>query len=251
MGNVDIRPDLCAEGGGLLDDFDGTITFLAFVQWDYDGKIPAPVTLLRAVIETAEGGEDQELLSIGGWGAPVEFIPDDTGFGLNKLGSKGKLTKTCNAVRFLDSFVQAGFPKSRIEPRDVSAVLGTTGHFLRHAIDMSGIQKKDNEREKTVLLCTKVNQLPWDTGKSKVSGKGKASAKVDEGLADTMTEIIQGVVIDNDGSVSKKELLSVLFKHEAILALPDKKAALNLASDDTFLKGRDEWTLEDGVLKMG
>jgi len=63
-----------------------------------------------------------------------------------------------------------------------------------------------------------------------------------------------GVVIGSDGEITKAAMLSALFKSAEIKAWDDKdkkKAALKLATDDTYLAGRDEWVLADGVLKMG
>jgi len=69
-------------------------------------------------------------------------------------------------------------------------------------------------------------------------------------LAETVAGIIQGVIIESEGEVAKKNLLSALFKSDEVNALDDKKAALKLASDDTYLKGREEWSYDAGVLKM-
>jgi len=45
-------------------------------------------------------------------------------------------------------------------------------------------------------------------------------------------------------------LLSDMFKNEDVTGREDKKEVLKLASSDDFLKGREEWVYEDGVLKM-
>ena len=248
MGDVDIRPDLCAEGGGLLDDFDGTVTVFNFESTTYDNKIPEPVTVLRVVIVTDDGDENQELLTLGGFNEPVQFIPDETGFGLKKLGAKSKLTKTCNAVRHIDSYIQAGFPLNRLDPRDVKAIIGVKGHFLRHALDMKGIKKKEGERDKTVLLCTKIISLPGESG---VRGKAKVKVKTpDDELANVVTNIIMGVLAENGGEIAKKDLISALFKNAELNALDDKKGALKLAADDIWLKSRGEWKLDGGVLNI-
>jgi len=245
MGNVDIRPDLAAEGGGLVDDFDGVVTDIRFVPDDYNGTLPEPITLCHVVFDV-DGEESVQNYSIGG---DKDFAPDETGRGLTKLRTKAALTKTCKLMLFMNSLVEAGFPLNKMDARDVSPIIGVSGHFLRKAAEYKGL-KSTGDREKTVLLCTKINKLPWEQAKGKAKGKGKAAA-VDEGLADSMAGIIQSVLIEGDGEMAKKNLLSALFKNDDVKALDDKKAALKLASDDAWLKERDEWTFEDGVLKLG
>ena len=202
---------------------------------------------IAAILQVYDvGGEEHDdLLSVGG---DDDFIPDDTGRGLNKVRSKATLTKVNSFVRWVNSLVEAGFPLNQVNPHDVTPLIGLHGHFLRTAVDFKGVVKK-NDRPTTVLLCTKILQLPGGgkKDKGKTMGKGKA---VDAGLAETMAGIVQGVLIESDGEISKKDLLSTLFKNVEVNALDDKTAALKIVTKDPYLKGRDEWTFEDGVLKM-
>lgn len=242
MGDVDIRPDKCAEGGGLADDFDAVIKDMRFIMTDYDGAVTEQVPVCRVIFDI-EGEEEVALYSVGGSG---DFIPDETGHGLNKVRSKSTLTKTSKFVMFLNSLIESGFPLNKMDLQDVTSVIDTNGHFLRKAVEYKGLKKKKDDRENTVLLCTKINQLPWEGTKGKAKSKGKAVVS-DDKLNDDLAGVIQGVLIDHDGNLAKKNLLSALFKVE----LPgEKKTTLKLAADDSFLKGRDEWTFEDGVLKM-
>jgi len=244
MGDVDIRPDLCAEGGGLVDDFDGILSDMRFIMTDYEGAMANPVPVCKVVFDI-DGEETTTLYSVGGQG---DFIPDDTGHGLNKVRSKSTLTKTSKFILLCNSLIEAGFPLNKMDARDISPIIGTVGHFLRKAVEYRGLKKKEGDRETTVLVCTKILQLPWEAGKSKGKAKGKAKGKeVDQAVSDALAEVIQGVIIENDGEVAKKNMLSALFKIE----LPgEKKSTLKLATSDDFLKERDEWTYENGVLKM-
>ncbi len=242
---VNLRPDSFAEGGGLVDDFDGTITDVRFIMTTYDGAISDAVPVAKVSIDV--GGEEAvQLFSVGG---SNDFAPDETGMGLTVLKTKSTLTKKSKFGMFLDSLVAVGFPINKMDTESIAYLVGFDGHFLRKPVDFKGLKKK-GDRDDTVLLCTKLNQLPWEnTGKGKKGGKAK-DKPVDEGLAETMAGIIQGIIIDKDGVIAKKDVLSTLFKNEAVMKLSDKKAALKLAADDTFLKGRKEWTFEDGLLKM-
>lgn len=252
--HVSLRPDNFSEGGGLIDDFDGKIADIRFIMTDYDGKIPSPVPCARVIFEI--DGEEMEpsLYSIGG---SDDFAPDESGMGIVKLKSKATLTKTSKFGMFMTSLIEAGFPLNKTEDDSIAYLIGTVGHFLRKAVEYKNMKKKsDNDREQTVLLCTKILQLPWDAEKTtaKKGGKGgKVVPKaVDEALAANIIGIIQGVLVQADGELPKKTLLSELFKNEDIKAMSadDKKAALKMASDDTWLKAQEEWTYDMGVLKM-
>lgn len=248
MGNVNIRPDEAAEGGGLIDDFDGEITDMRFIMTDFNGKVQEAVPVCR-VVYGVEGEEYDDLLSVGG---KNDFAPDESGRGLNKLGSKAVLTKTCNYVVFINSLVESGFPLNKLDEGDVSSVIGVKGHFLRKVIDHGFKKKKDGDRPDTVMVCTKVLTLPGKGGTAvKTRTRTKAKVAANPELAETVAIIIQGVVIENDGNVAKKSLMSALFKSADMKSLgSDKTAAMKLASSDAFLKEREEWTYEDGLLKM-
>jgi len=242
---VNLRPDSFAEGGGLIDDFDGLISDIRF-GLSPDGYVSGdPITLCLANFEVEDGEEHTELYTIGG---QDDFAADDSGMGLVKLKGKSTLTKTSKLAMLLESLVVAGFPLNKMDEDNIGYLVGFRGHFLRKPVEYKGLKKKD-DRENTVLLCTEIIKLPWES-KGAAGKKGKASAKVDEGLADTVAGIIQGVIIDNDGEVAKKNMLSALFKNDDMNALENKKVALKLSSNDSFLKERDEWTYEDGILKM-
>ncbi len=244
MGNVSLRPDQASEGGGLIDDFDGVISDMRFIMTDYQGSMVEAIPTCEVKFDI-DGEEASQMYSVGGTG---DFAPDETGHGLNKLKSKSTLTKTCKFIMLVDSIVEAGFPLNKLDASDVSPLIGLDGHWLRKVVVYKGLKKK-GDRDDTALLCTKINKLPWEnTGKST---KGKSKGKqVDEGFALSVASIIQGVLIEHDGEIAKKNLISALFKNDDMKALDDKKEALKLASDDTFLKLRDEWKYEDGVLKM-
>ena len=249
-GTVDLRPDSFTEGGGLIDDFDGTIADIRFIMTDYDGKMVDAVPVAK-VVYTVDGDEvGTDLLSVGG---KDDFVPNDSGMGLVKLKSRDSLTKTSKFGMFMAAIVESGFPLNKMDSDDISYLVSTNGHFLRKVVEYKGLVKK-GDRDSTVLLCTKINMLPWDAEKGGKGKKGK-SGKVDAGLADDVAEIVQSILVDAEGDVSKKGLMSALFKDEKVAKLlaelPNKKAALKLATDDKFLKSREEWEYEDGVLKMG
>ncbi len=242
MGDVSLRPDGFAEGGGLIDDFDGIISDIRFVMTDYDGAMSTPVPVARVVFNVDGEETEPTLYSVGG---KDDFAPDESGMGLIKLKSKNTLTKKAKFPMLLASFIDVGFPLNKMDGDSIGYLVGLDGHFLRKAVEFKGIKRKD-ERESTVLLCTKINQLPWESKKGR--GKGKKAASDDDSLSTPVASCIGTIIIGNGGDISKKDMLSILFKDDSLPS--NKRAALKLASDDTFLNGRDEWSYENGVLKM-
>jgi len=244
---VNIRPDSFAEGGGLVDDFDGTISDARFVMTDYNGQSADMVPVARVVFDIDGEEVDPILYSVGGTG---DFTPDETGMRLVKLKTKSTLTKSSKFGMFMASLIEVGFPLNRMDSENVSYLVGLRGHFLRKAVEYKGLKKK-NERDSTVLLCSKIITLPGEGAAKGAAKSGKAKASADPELATAVTEIVQGIILEAGGEIAKKNLISALFKDDDLNALSDKKAALKLASDDGFLKGCKEWTYEDGILRIG
>ena len=79
MGEVNLRPDTFAEGGGLIDDFDGVISDIRFIMTDYDGGVmdEVPVCSVRFDVEGEEALPT--LYSVGG---ADDFAPDEFVMGL-------------------------------------------------------------------------------------------------------------------------------------------------------------------------
>ena len=244
---VNLRPDAFTKGGGLADDFDGTVTDARFVMTDYNGNLSEPIPAARIVFDV-DGDEVDQVYSVGGTG---DFAPDDTGMSLVQLKSRVTLNESSKFGLFLAALVKVGFPITRME-NQLGYLLGLNGHWVRSAVEYKGLKQK-GDRDNTVLVCTKINQLPWDSdgGKGKAKGKAGKSAAAST-LADPVAEIITGVIVENGGEVTKKALMSALFKDEGIVGLgAEKTTALKLAADDTYLGGRSEWVYADGVLTMG
>jgi len=247
---VNLRPDGFAEGGGLIDDFDGTISDIRFIMTNYDGAITDAIPAARVLFEVDGEETDATLYSVGG---KNDFTPDDSGMGLTPLKSKSTLTKTAKFSMLLDSLVECGFPLNRMDEDSVAYLVGTYGHFLRKAVEYKGLKKKEGDRENTVLVCTKLIKLPWETkGGKSTKGKGgkKKQAAPDDGFADSVAGIIKGILIGGGGDMPKKDMMALAFTDEDIANMDDKRAALKLASNDIFLKERAEWTYEDGVLTV-
>ena len=247
MGNVDLRLSALAEGGNFFDDFDGTIKDARFVTTSFNGKVDPPRTVLQIVFDIS-GNEHTEFYSVGG---DQDFIPDDTGMGLDYLGSTIEPTKKTKYGLLLISLKGAGFPENKMDSDNISYLVGLDGHWLSSAMKITGTGFKKNKDGKgpTVMLCTKVNKLPWEAG-AKATGKGKkkgAAVPADSELAKAVMNAVRTTLPLDSGSIAKKAMLSMLLKVEWGDGIT-RKEAINLAKDDTFLGESDCWLFENGEL---
>lgn len=163
-GGVSLRPSDAVVGGGLHDDFDGTIVDARFVEFDYDGTVDPPVLAICLEIhnDEAEDSEEgvknpfQENYSAG----PIaNFTPSDDGFEAIPAGSKTGLSQNCNAVLLLTSFCEAhpdgeNFLGSSIEP-----LVGTRWHFKRAPYkpkddEDKGLNKKGYKKQGPIVAET-------------------------------------------------------------------------------------------------
>jgi len=248
MGVVSIKPSSFTDGGGLIDDVDATLTDIRYVMYDYDGKADEPVPVAKTVWDV-DGEEQTVMYSVGGSG---DFQPNDTGLALESLRSRSNLTKTSKYAMFIMSLIAAGFPEPSMDDNDISCLNGTKVHLLRKAVEYKGISKKEG-KDSNVLLVSKLISMPGEgvsaaKGKGKGKAKGKAAAAPD-GLEDLVVGEIQTLLINADGTLTKKDMLTALLKADAIK--PAKAAALKMANDDGWLSGRGEWSVADNTLTMG
>lgn len=208
---VSMRPDEMTQGG-LPDDFDGTITRVRYVPWNYDGKreqysLSAKVDItpddesglepfsqyyscgdLKKVWPSMDGEtpigasiEDYEALAEGT--ATVDDESEMEGIYAISLGSG--INKTSNWAHFIESAIDAGFPESSVT-NDCSVFEGVTGHFNRvPQKTRSGIivDSGDN-RMKTVLVLTEVSK---STAKSKPTTSKTTTTKTTAGKSSTTT----------------------------------------------------------------
>lgn len=249
MGNVSLRPEDFGEGGGLLDDADVSITDARFILGDYGGTAAAKSPMCSIKMADAEGVEHEQFYSVG---SADDFVPDDSGKGLDKVGKKSAIIKSSNFGSFMDSLVKAGFPSNKIEPDDITCIVGTDIHVKRVARDTKGLTNA--KANMTVLLVDKVNKLPWEKsaakGSTKATGASKAAAPAEDTseLDNFVHDVIVELLGENGGSMTKAKLLGEASKLPAVKEHADKKAIITKISNDAFLKGSEDWKFENGTL---
>ena len=245
-----LNPDDAGAGGLAIDDVDCTIKELRFVDdFDYGGKVdPMPLSL-RAVFESSEFSEDQ--IQHFSAGSLDRFVPSDDG--LCAVPAEGQddtilLIKTTNALLFITSLTDSGFPKDKIADEE-DVFEGTEVHIRQvPRPKLRGIDR-EGDAAKTILAVTKIHKLPWEKkskGKGKAAAsKGKAKAEPEEAssdIADKAVETVMAAVTSSENGIVKKDLLVEAFK--SLSKDEDRTAVVRLIKDDAWLAD-GPWTYDE------
>ncbi len=245
-----LNPDDAGAGGLAIDDVDCTIKELRFVDdFDYGGKVsPMPLSL-RATFESKEFAEDQ--VQHFSAGSLDRFEPSEDG--LCAVPAEGQddsilLIKTTNALLFITSLTDSGFPKDKISD-EVDVFEGTEVHIRQvPRPKLRGIDR-EGDAEKTILAVTKIHKLPWEKkgkGKKAAAGKGKkAAAEPEEAsseVSDKAVETVMAAVTASENGILKKDLLVEAFK--SLAKDEDRTAVVRLIKDDAWLTD-GPWTYDE------
>ena len=86
------------------------------------------------------------------------------------------LNVNTNAVAFISSIVNAGFPEDKLA-NDISIFNGMGAHVNQVAQPKRpGLKKPEGQEGKTYLLVTKINRLPWEAAPKPVAKGAPAAA---------------------------------------------------------------------------
>lgn len=262
-----IRPDAMVTGG-LVDDIDVTLSSVRFVLYDYDGKVAEAVLALHVKMTDDDGTEYDQYYSAGD---SKFFVPSKDGSMAMPVGSRTALSSSSNAAQFLISLVNAGFPQEQMEA-DVTIFETMKVHVNRVAQPKrSGIIKNagDNEREKTVLIVTRIIAMPGEEPVKKGGAKagtttkaagstkpaaGKAAATKaaapaasDDDLSAALTEVVTTALAEAGGTVTKKDITGIVFR--AMKDHPGRNQAVKLVHTDDFLSS-GPWTYDGSELSL-
>ncbi len=252
MRGASLNPDDAGAGGLAIDDVDCTIKELRFVDdFDYGGKVdPMPLSL-RATFESPEFAEPQ--VQHFSAGSLDRFEPSEDG--LCAVPAEGQddsilLIKTTNALLFITSLTDSGFPKDKISD-EVDVFEGTEVHIRQvPRPKLRGIDR-EGDTEKTILAVTKIHKLPWEKkgkgakGKKAAGGKKKEAAEPEEASAEVSekaADAVMAAVTASDNGIVKKDLLVEVFK--SLAKDEDRTAVVGLIKDDEWL-GNGPWTYDE------
>lgn len=269
---VSINPANAVQGGGQFDDVDVTIKQVRTTLWDYNGKIPSPVVALAVTFEHAEGGEFVQHYSAGD---PKNFVPSEDGHRFVPVGSAVGLNENTNAMAFLVSFINSGFPGDKVTD-DVTVFEGTRVHVQNiPQPKRPGLAQPTGKN--LVLVVNKIHSLPWETSTApKTLPKPKAAtapkvgnaagpvqgqapsvtpAQTEEsgGQDELMAKATEGmlaIVSAKGGMIPKAQIAQEAFK--LFSKDPQRNQLVALIYNDVFLaQPGAPWTFDGTTVKLG
>jgi len=280
---ISLKPSEASSGGAVIDDVDVTIQSCRFRLWDYNGAIPAPILGLAVGFVDDDGNQAEQVYSAG---ETKHFVPSDDGSEAIKVGSIETLNDNTNAMAFLVSLVNAGFPEDKIADK-VTVFEGTRVHVKQAPQPKrAGLKNQQpNQGNKTVLLVSQIHSFPWDAkpagktlGKPKAAGAGigkpvvaaaapvvaqgaapaaapaasAAPSQGGNGAAHDFTGDAIGLVLSilaaKGGSIPKAMIAQEAFK--ALATDPNRNAIVQLVYKDEFLKS-GPWGFDGTTVSMG
>jgi len=170
---LSIRPEDAVISSGFLDDEDVIIKSVRTIMFDYAGtRINDPSPALEVTYSRGADEDDSSQCYTAGKAKDTAPSADSKGFNNLRSDDRSGLPSNCNAMMWIQSIVNAGFPSDKLG-NDFSAFDNTSVHVNQiPAPDRKGLA---GTKDKTILIVTKVNTLPWEQTKT-AKGKGKASA---------------------------------------------------------------------------
>lgn len=265
-----MNPDNMASGG-LMDDFDGTITKVRLVPWDYNGNIDHDVLAAAVTIQPDEGDEFTQHYSAGDLESfmpsmdgkePISGDDDDReGIYALQVGKKEQLNNNSNWAQFLKAAIDAGFDTSRMTA-EVTFLEGVYGHFNRIpqkkrsgivVTPRPGQKEAKQDRPQEILVITEIKEAPKAAKVTNGSGKaapaktsakpaGKAAKDDGDDLDDRLAAVIVEAIEAADGVLLKTKLAGIAMK---AFQGPEKAKAVKRATDVAFLESRGEdWAFD-------
>jgi len=246
-----------SEGGGILNDAIVVMRDPRFILGDYGGKRDMAVPMLSIkMMEVSDEGEELEHNQYFSVGGAKDFIPDDTGTGLVKVGDRSAIVKTSNYALLMQSILDAGFPPERIKENDITFLNNLKCHVTRIAVKREGMDKKDT----TAMVVDKIFLDDDKKGKGKTGAKAgtKAGAKaVDTDAGDDLVEEAKTILMEiilsdevqaDEGKLPKNKIISPLLTR--IKTNPNKVGLMKLITSDEFLNLRDGWEYEKSIISI-
>lgn len=274
--------------GGLVDDVDVEIIDARFCYYDY-GKGGEQYLFLGVSMKDADDKVHDQYYSAGD---KDFFEPSVEGFGGEGLDRKGgwlvpkgnrtALSQGTNSALFMSSLVKESFPVDRLEQLSITeALVGTVMHVLRQAqpkrkglIKTGAAAGGGEEREKDILLCSKILSLPGQAkvalGKSSGNGASTGSAKTVASTIQTAAATgtssasataaghpafhdeaemaLMEIVMEAGGQISKKDLAVKAF--QKLIGHPNKKELVPYMYSEPFLSSATGMTFDGGIVKI-
>jgi len=261
---ISLKPSEASAGGFTIDDVDVVLEKCRFRLWDYNGTIPNPILGLEVVYRDDEGGEATQVYSAGD---TKHFVPSEDGSEAMQVGSLPTLAETTNAMAWMVSLVNAGFPEDKIGDK-VSVFEGTRVHVNQvPQPKRKGLKNPGTGADKNILLVSKIHTYPWDpkagkTGPKAAAPKAPVAAKAAApAVAGTVAKAVapaapaadagelnglaMETLLGKGGAIPKAQIAQEAFK--ALATHPQRNALVQMVYKDEFLKQDGAPWLFDGT----
>lgn len=248
--------------GGLLNDVDVEVTAAVFCTWDYGMSNIEPVLALRMDLKDMESGEVVQQYWSAGAANQFVIIDEDGEGGAEEGPQFGSATKegvndSANVSHLFVSLKNNGFPRDKLVQFNCANIIGLQGHVVRdQAPKRQGLkdQSQEGDREKTILVFSKIIKLPWDkkkkapkkTAARKTAGTKAAPASEPEGDDGTTALGVEVVtaLLEAEGSLELKKLKVTTLRHMA----KTKTGTAPQRNPVAQMVANEEWLLENGFM---
>lgn len=265
---ISLKPSEASQGGGaMIDDVDVTIGKVRFRLWDYNGQIPNPILGLEVTYVDDEGNEAAQVYSAG---ETKHFVPSPDGSEAQKVGTIETLQETTNAMQWMVSVVNAGFPEDKIADK-VTVFEGTKVHVNAVPQPKRPGLKTAQKEGKTILLVSKILALPGEKAKAIAPAKAKVAAKApaqaeapaqaqaatggngaatDVDLNAVGVDTLIGIIMAKGGSIPQAAIAQEAFK--VLATHPKRNQIVQLVYKPEFLKQDGApWSYDGSTVSMG
>jgi hypothetical protein len=244
---------------GLPDDFDGEITQVRLVPWDYDGNVDHHVLAVRVTIQPEGEDEFEQHYSAGDLEYFVPSMDGETPVDLEegegeelegvfalKVGRRDQLNNSTNWAHFIGAAIDAGFPVEDLGA-SVDCFEGVYGHFNRiPQKKRSGIvvEEGGQARARTILVLTEMADKPKAAKPAakaaKKSAKKKAAASTED-LDEKLEEVLIEALAEAEEGLPKAKLPGLVIK---AFSGAQKAKAVKRVSDVEFLESSESWEFD-------
>lgn len=190
---VSLRPSTYVDVA-LIDDVDVVWSELGFAMWDYGGKREekSPALYVKMTLP-----DDSEVVQYYSAGDASYWVPSDDAKRLLPIGTATALNSGCNLAILLKSLIESGYSEESFED-DITTLAGLNVHMDRQPAPKRPGLKQDDDREKTVLVVTKI----LGSGETKQAAAEAETAD----LTDRATEIVLDLIADKGGKTKRSAI---------------------------------------------
>lgn len=168
------------ERGGLrVSDVDVEFMEARWGPWAYPGlaELGEQMTAIFSlkVLGQEEGELEEQVWTAG---SLLDWEASDDGKRLRSLGP-GHVRDSTNWSLFVASLKDKGLQLEKLDPRDITSMVGLQCHLVEEKVDRPGLEKDGR-----VLVCSQLIRAPWERkGTAKKRPAKKATTKATAGAA--------------------------------------------------------------------